>query len=101
MSKITDDVLEDIFDTAMEGGITYWCGFREGSFIDIIAGNAVTLTCSDDEEEFELTKDKLLAGIKMYLDETGDTELIFCHSSSRGSVFNTYHTISDKPSKSL
>ena len=37
MSKITDDVLEDIFDTAMEGGITYWCGFREGSFIDIIA----------------------------------------------------------------
>ena len=75
MSKITDNVLEDIFDTAMEGGITYWCGFREGSFIDIIAGNAVTLTCTDDEEEFELTKDKLLAGIKMYLDETGDTEL--------------------------
>ena len=54
---------------------TYWCGFREGSFIDIIAGNAVTLTCTDDEEKFDLTKDKLLAGIKMYLDETGDTEL--------------------------
>ena len=60
MSKITDDVLEDIFDTAMEGGITYWCGFREGSFIDIIAGNAVTLTCTDDEEKFDLTKMKLV-----------------------------------------
>ena len=33
------------------------------------------MTCTDDEEKFDLTKDKLLAGIKMYLDETGDTEL--------------------------
>lgn len=71
--SISDEDIDDIMCTALEGGITYWC--REarvvGDYIgeyaseQISRGGELILVDSESDDEYMLTKQKLLNGIRL------------------------------------
>ena len=69
---ITQEDIDDIVCTALEGGITYWCckakvvGEYLGEYASeqISCGGTLELYDSEEDEVYELTFDKLLNGIK-------------------------------------
>ena len=71
---VTDNDIDDIVACAFDGGITYWCneaeviGERLGEFASdqISRGGEVKLYDYEADEEFVLTKEKFLEGLKMY-----------------------------------
>lgn len=75
--------IDDIMATALEGGISYWCGRAEvvGEYLGEFASNQISRGGSlilydiETDDKWELTLDKLLAGIKMYV-ERGGTNII-------------------------
>lgn len=79
--KFSDQDLDDLMVTALEGGINYWCykpTVKEGSmseenydkteFIGDIISKGGTLLLFDvsSDDIWELNRDKLLKGIQMY-----------------------------------
>ena len=81
--KITTEDIDDIMCAALEGGINYWCGNAKvvGEYLgeyaseQIARGGSLILTDFEDEEEqYELTRPKLLNGIKLAADEGYYTE---------------------------
>lgn len=75
--KVTAQDIDDIVATAFEGGINYWCGSARvvGDYLgeyaseQISRGGEVILTdFEDEEEEYTLTRSKLLKGIKLAID---------------------------------
>ena len=75
--KVTTEDIDDIVATAFEGGINYWCGSARvvGDYLgeyaseQISRGGEVILTdFEDEEEEYTLTRSKLLKGIKLAID---------------------------------
>lgn len=80
--KFSDEDINDLMVTALEGGINYWCGkarIKEGSISAeerekikytsdaISVGGVLELTDVEDPSEiWELTHEKLLKGIKMH-----------------------------------
>lgn len=75
MIRITDEMLEKVFNMAMRDGLTCWCSSIDGTFDDMMGDNPVTLVCTDNSEEYELTKEKLKRGIMQYQEQTGDFDL--------------------------
>ena len=81
---LTKDEINDIMCTAVEGGINYWAAATEATAkkagkytYEQIANNEtliITLFEPFDEntEKYELTKEKLLKGIKQYLTKNPD-----------------------------
>lgn len=73
--RITDEDIDDIMCSALEGGITYWCSEAEveGEYLgeygseQISRGGILLLHDIEEPEVYELTKEKLLKGIMMYL----------------------------------
>lgn len=73
--RITDEDIDDIMCSALEGGITYWCSEAEvkGEYLgeygseQISHGGILLLHDIEEPEVYELTKEKLLKGIMMYL----------------------------------
>lgn len=69
--RITDEDIDDIMCSALEGGITYWCSEAEvkGEYgsEQISRGGILLLHDIEEPEFYELTKEKLLKGIMMYL----------------------------------
>lgn len=69
--------IDDIVCTALEGGITYWCckaevvGDRLGEWAheQISRGGVLKLYDSEESKVYELTLEKLLAGIKKALEQ--------------------------------
>ena len=67
--------VDDIVCTALEGGINYWCKRAEvvGNYLgeyasdQISRGGTLILYDSEGEDKYELTLDKLLKGIQMYV----------------------------------
>ena len=63
--------------TALEGGINYWCRKAEvvGEYLgeygseQISIGGTLKLHDSEEDTVYELDKEKLLDGIKMYLED--------------------------------
>lgn len=74
---VTDDDIDDIMCTALEGGILHWrlnvevVGNYLGEYASeqIARGGSLVLYVYEDGETFELDKDKLLDGIKKWVDE--------------------------------
>lgn len=72
---ITNEDIDDIMCIALEGGITYWCekvevvGGYLGEFASdqISRGGTLILFDSEEDKQYELTKEKLINGILMYL----------------------------------
>lgn len=74
--KVTDEDIDDIMATALEGGITYWCWKAEvvdeylGEYASeqISRGGKLKLYDREDDEVYTLTQEKLLKGIKLAIE---------------------------------
>lgn len=72
---VTMQDVDDIMSTALGGGINYWCKRAEvvGEYLgeyasdQISRGGTLILHDSEGEDKYELTLDKLLKGIQMYV----------------------------------
>lgn len=86
---VTQEDIDDIMVSALEGGINYWCGKAEvdGKYLGEYASEQIsrggTLILHDSEEDRKelLTKEKLLQGIRMYAEHptSGDIFEIIDH----------------------
>lgn len=71
--SISDEDIDDIMCTALEGGITYWC--REARMVcdylgeyaseQISRGGELILVDIESDDEYTLTKQKMLNGIRL------------------------------------
>ena len=74
---VTQEDIDDIMCSALEGGITYWCNRAEvvGKYIgeyaseQISRGGTLKLYDAEEDEVYELTLEKLLKGIQMAIYE--------------------------------
>ena len=70
---VTQEDIDDIMCTALEGGITYWCRKAKviGEYLgeygheQIARGGTLELYDAEEEKDYLLTRDKLLKGIKL------------------------------------
>ena len=68
---VTAEDIDDIMCSALEGGITYWCAkatpvgeyLGEWANEQIARGGELVLYDAEDDEEYVLTREKLLNGI--------------------------------------
>jgi hypothetical protein len=76
--KVTREDMDDIMVSALEGGINYWCERAEvvgGEYLGIFAseeigkGGSLRLYDMEQDATYILDGDKLLYGIKRYLEE--------------------------------
>jgi hypothetical protein len=77
--QITDEDIDNVLTTALEGGINYWTStpvkvpeWPEGASYasEVVAKNKPIFIYDADEEEWlELNLEKILTGIKMFLSE--------------------------------
>ena len=75
--KVTTEDIDDIMCSALEGGITYWCykadvvGEYLGEYASeqISRGGSLILYDCECGDKYELTRDMLLKGIKLAVDE--------------------------------
>ena len=74
---VTQEDIDDIMCSALEGGINYWCRRAEvvGDYLgeygseQISRGGTLRLYDSEEDEVYELTLEKLLNGIQMAIYE--------------------------------
>lgn len=74
---ITQEDVDDIMATALEGGITYWCCEAEvvGEYLgkyasdQISRGGILKLYDNEEDEVYELTLEKFKKGVMMYLSD--------------------------------
>jgi len=79
---ITNEDIDDIMCSALEGGINYWCCKAEvvGEYLaeygseQISRGGKLRLYDSEEYKVYELTRDKFMKGLQMYFAKpvTGD-----------------------------
>ena len=75
----TQQDIDDILCSALEGGITYWCGEAEvvgehlGDFASdqISRGGILKLYDNEDDACYELTLEKFQKGLQKFLEERG------------------------------
>ena len=74
---VSDEDIDDIMSAALDGGITYWCGRAEvvGEYLGEYASEQIsrggTLKLYDIEDlktVYELTLDKFLNGLRLWLE---------------------------------
>ena len=71
---VTNEDIDDIMCSALEGGITYWCCNAEviGEYLgeygseQISRGGKLRLYDSEEDKAYELTRGKFMKGLKMY-----------------------------------
>lgn len=76
--KVTDQDIDDIMSTALEGAITYWCDEAKvsGDYLgkytsDQISRGGMVLLHEEEEDCWHtLTKEKLINGIRLWLEDT-------------------------------
>ena len=74
--NLTQQDIDDIMCTALEGGICYWCGRAEvvgemlGDYAheQISRGGSLILHDAESSDKWELTRDKFLNGVKLYFE---------------------------------
>lgn len=74
--KVTEEDIDDIMSTALEGGINYWCnkaevfGKRLGEYASeqIARGGVLKLYDTEENEMHVLTRSRLLKGIKQAIE---------------------------------
>ena len=73
---VTQEDIDDIMCSALEGGITYWCSHVDvvGDYLvnyaseQISRGGILQLHDAEEDAVYTLTKDKLLNGIKLAIE---------------------------------
>ncbi len=76
---ITQQDIDNLMCTALEGGINYWCREAKvvGEFLgeygseQISRGGSLLLRDAETDERWELTLEKFLKGIELYIKENG------------------------------
>ena len=79
--NLTEQDIDDIMVSALEGGINYWC--REAEVLEdkrcaewgheqIARGGILTLQDAEGTDKWELTREKFLSGFKLWLENGGD-----------------------------
>lgn len=79
-AKINDETIDDIMATALEGGITYWANKAEpvGGLLgeygsdQISRGGTLRIYDAEEDASYELTLDKFLTGLSLYLAHSYD-----------------------------
>ena len=73
---VTNQDIDDIMCTALEGGITYWCSKAKviGEYLgeyasEQISRGGVLMIYHEDEAPCDLTKEKLLEGVQRAIEE--------------------------------
>ena len=74
--KLTQQDIDDIMVTALEGGINYWCSEVEvvGKYLgeyasdQISRGGALKLYDAEEDEVYELNLNKFLKGFKLWVE---------------------------------
>ena len=83
--QLTQEDIDDIVCTALEGGINYWCRkaevvednyYGEYASEQISRGGSLRLYDREEKKTYVLTLDKLLKGIKLYLEDYYDSYCI-------------------------
>lgn len=80
--KLTQENIDDIMVSALEGGINYWCG--EAEVIDekrvadwgheqIARGGVLILHDAESDDKWELDREKFLNGVKLWI-QNGDDQ---------------------------
>ena len=76
--EVTRQNIDDIMVSALEGGINYWCRKAEvvgGNYLgeyasdQISRGGSLMLYDIESSDKWELTLEKFMAGLKMYVGE--------------------------------
>ena len=91
--EISNSDINDLMVTALEGGINDWCDFEIINSNDfkgvhcteiLTSGGSLKLIDSETDEEYILTLDMVLKGIKMELECTGQSfeEMFDNHDAS-------------------
>lgn len=73
---VTDEDIDDIMSAALDGGITYWCDQAEaiGGYLgkyaseQISRGGTLRLYDSEADSVYELTLDKFLNGVRLWIE---------------------------------
>ena len=86
---VTAEDIDDIMCGALEGGITYWCNKAKvtGAYLgdyaseQISRGGTLLLFDAEDDEVYELNREKLLNGIKIAYENQFFSEYEWCTSS--------------------
>lgn len=78
--RVTQEDIDDIMVSALEGGINYWCCEAEvveekrvadWGHEQIARGGVLILHDAESNDKWELTLEKFLAGVKMYVENGG------------------------------
>lgn len=79
--SLTQQDIDDIVVTALEGGINYWCGSAkvveekrcsEWGHEQIARGGALILHDAESSDKWELNLEKFLTGVKLWLQNNED-----------------------------
>ena len=81
---VTNEDIDDIMCSALEGGINYWCCKAEviGDYLgeygsdQISRGGQLKLHDYEDNQDYILTREKFVEGFKRYLKEPGATDIL-------------------------
>lgn len=78
--QLTQENIDDIMVSALEGGICYWCNYAEviedkrvaeWGHEQIARGGVLMLHDAEEDDVYELTKEKFINGFRLWL-ENGD-----------------------------
>lgn len=81
---VTGEDIDDIMAGALEGGISYWCNRAEvvGDYLgkyaseQISRGGRLLLYDIEEDESYMLDKEKVLKGLKMYIENPHPYEIL-------------------------
>ena len=88
--NVTDEDIDDIVCTALEGGINYWCNEAEveGEYLgeyaseQISRGGRLILHDCEEDEKYILDREKLINGIKRYVEDPDKPYDILCRQDN-------------------
>ena len=78
--RVSPQDVDDIMCSALEGGISYWCSEAEvnGNYLGTYAheqisrGGTLRLHDAEEDEQYELTMEKFLNGLNLFLENRPD-----------------------------
>ena len=87
--EVTEEDIDDIMCSALEGGINYWCCKAEvfGSYLgewaheQIARGGSLNLHDAEEDEVYELTIEKFLKGIQLAVEGNYYADYEWCNGT--------------------